>query len=209
MISILFFVATLAKMSSAFTMRENATIELDPYFGLEILVIISVGIFSIILIILLIILHPPQCCNERDISQTIPYQFLPFGSFSSKGSHQKYGPSDLESFYIPADQCRGRDNIRKKLVVKNNQRRFSRQEGIINSTCLPNMPEVTVNRYFPGLHEISRISAMSTMMRKPTSIQVAKPYRKPKLPESKKPLRSILKKSTTSSTIPKTSTFVV
>ena len=210
---------TFLKVANAFPRRDTNEILFDPYFGLEILVIVSVCIFSIILIILLIILHPPQCClNGTESNKMIPYQFLPFGSFSSEGSQKGYQnqfgpilPSDLDSFYIPAENCRARDNIRKKIVVNNKQRRVNRHEGMINSTCIPNMPEMTFNRYFPGLQEISRISTMNSTMKTVKPLQVARPYRKPKLPQSQKPLRSILKKSTTGSTIDrtKTSTFVV
>ena len=209
MISTMFTLLTLA---SASTIREN--IEFDPYFGLEILLVTSCGVFSIILLILLAILHPPTCfcANKNQFSgiPEFPYRFLPRRPSVSSSQEGSYCTMDRDSFYISADQCRGRDNIRKKIV--DTRPRMSRCEGVINSTHVPNMPEVTFNRYFPGLQEISRISNMNTLQKSPAAYKVARPYRKPRIPSKsglpQKPLRSILKNST-NGTLPKTSTFVV
>ena len=211
----LFVVFSLLKCGTSYVTGKELENEInfDARVGLEVLVVISAAVFVLVLVVLLVILHPPKCLKDGSY---LPYHFMSFGSVSDdESSHGGiWSPSDLDSFFIPAEQCRGRDQIRKKIIANNQERRSSRQEAIVNSTCLPDMPEVTVNRYFPGLHEISRISAMNTLMRKPASLRVAKPYRRPTLPGNSatgqpKKLRSILKKTTINSSLPRNSTFVV
>lgn len=207
----IFTLVILLSLTSASTIR-NGDFDFDPYFGLELLLVTSCVIFAIILLILLAILYPPTCfCAKKAQFSGIPdfpYRFLPRRP-SLSSSEGSYGTMVEESFYIPAERCRGRDQIRKKIL--DTRPPMSRTEGVINSTHMPNMPEVTFNRYFPGLQEISRISNMNTLQRTPTAFKVARPYRKPRIPSKnipQKPLRSILKNST-NGTLPKTSVFVV
>jgi hypothetical protein len=204
------------KITSCFVTSRNEITSgefvFDAYFGLELLLVVSIIIFCIILMILMAILHPPPC--YRSVNDSLSsYQFFRFPSSSTDSenfSGQSVLPSDLDSFYLPADKLIGRDNIRKK-IVQTNGRRNNRNDVNLQSTYLSNVHYTDVNRHFPGLHEISRISA-GTMARTPASMRVARPYRKPQFKSNRnvvKPLKSILKNPSLTSTLPKNSTFVV
>ena len=170
--------------------------EFDAFYGLELLVVTSMSVFSLILVILLAILYPPKSlCKKARPEPEIPYHIFPHGSMMTdrtgiSGSGENWTRHYRE--YKPSSQ-----------------RMTNRENFHLNSTCVTNLSDMSANRYFSAVKEISRITSKeSNHYAKPYSTQnhYAKPYSKPNIPD--KPLRSILKNST-NSTLPKTSAFVV
>ena len=129
--------------------------QFDPTYGLEVLLIIALAVFSIIILTLMILLYAPRL--RRKTTSTI--------SAYSRESRTTSLDSDLESFYIPGPYAgylkfqksrNGRVYQDPRLI----QQRNSRHEQI-NSTYMDDVEKVSVNKYFPGLKELSRISSMS------------------------------------------------
>ena len=127
--------------------------QFNPTYGLEILLIVALGVFSAIILTLMVLLYSPRL--RRKSSDMI--------SGYSRDTRTSSIESDLESFYIPGPYA-GYLKFKKGQKVYQDprliQQRNSRHE-IINSTYLDDVEKVSVNKYFPGLKELSRISSMS------------------------------------------------
>ena len=129
--------------------------QFNPTFGLEILLIIALAVFSIIILTLMILLYAPKLTRKS----------TPSISAYSRESRTTSLDSDLESFYIPGPYAgylkfqkskNGRVYQDPRLI----QQRSSRND-VINSTYMDDVEKVSVNKYFPGLKELSRISSLS------------------------------------------------
>ena len=170
--------------------------EIDAFYGLELLVVTSMSVFSLILVILVAILYPPKSlCKKTRAEPEIPYYVFPNGSMMT----DRTGISETEENWA-----------RQYRQYKQPSKRMTNRENFnLNSTCITNLSDLSSNRYFSAVNETSRITCNdSNHYAKPYSTQnhYAKPYSKPNIPD--KPLRSILKNST-NSTLQKTSAFVV
>ena len=122
--------------------------QFDPTYGLEILLITALGVFSAIILTLMILLYAPKLRRKST-------------SMYSRETRTSSVDSDLESFYIPGPYA-GYLKFKKqpKIDPRLLQQRNSRND-VINSTYLDDVEKVSVNKYFPGLKELSRISSMS------------------------------------------------
>ena len=134
-------------------------ITFDPTYGLEILLFTSIVVFVIVLVGLIVLLYAPKLRQ-----MAFHYRSMSSATNSSRGSRtSSTSDSDLESYYIPgqyADKLKFKKNRNPRLLVPEVHRNH-REDQVVNSTYRDDVDTVSFNRYFPGLKELSRISALS------------------------------------------------
>ena len=139
----------------------------DPTYGLEILLFTSLTVFAIVLIGLVMLLYAPKLRQLAFRYRPMRGSLTSNEGLSSRGSRtSSTSDSDLESYYIPgqyADKLKFKKQRNPRLLGANVNGNFrqSRDDFVINSTYKDDAETVSFNRYFPGLKELSRISALS------------------------------------------------
>ena len=138
--------------------NELLEVTFEPTYALEILLFTAIGIFFILLLGLGMLLYAPRLRK-----MAFRYRGLSSSIDQSRSRSSSTSDSDLESFYIPGQYAqklkfKAEKNLRPPMTSS------SRQDHVINpinSTYRDDVEPVSLNRYFPGLKELSRISAMT------------------------------------------------
>ena len=100
--------------------------EIDAFYGLELLVVTSMSVFSLILVILVAILYPPKSlCKKTRAEPEIPYYVFPYGSMMT----DRTGISETEENWA-----------RQYRQYKQPSKRMTNRENFnLNCTCITNL----------------------------------------------------------------------
>ena len=162
-------------------MSASEELIFDATYCLEVLLFTSIIVFSVILCILIVLLYAPRLRRLAFRYHSIsggstmgsrPRLFRNAGSVSSRRSSRTTSTDDcdLDSIYLPGQYANHFHFMRPmnpkslqdpRLIQQRAYQCDGRQDIVINSTYRDDVDRVSLNKYFPGLKELSRISSMS------------------------------------------------
>ena len=140
--------------------NELLEVTFEPTYALEILLFTAIGIFFILLLGLGMLLYAPRL-------RKMAFRYRGLSSVDqSRSRSSSTADSDLESFYIPGQYAqklkfKTEKNLKPPMTSSMGSSRQDHMINPINSTYRDDVEPVSLNRYFPGLKELSRISAMT------------------------------------------------
>ena len=140
--------------------NELLEVTFEPTYALEILLFTAIGIFFILLLGLGMLLYAPRL-------RKMAFRYRGLSSVDqSRSRSSSTADSDLESFYIPGQYAqklkfKAEKNLKPPMTSSMGSSRQDHVINPINSTYRDDVEPVSLNRYFPGLKELSRISAMT------------------------------------------------